>query len=118
MNMDKLASKSSKNFISVDEVCKIIDTCRKRGVSKLEFGPLVLHFGALEHSSAPEQVISVKSKEKLQKEMVNAEKDAVTADEVALREEQMAELWITDPLRAEEMLSAGELTVSGEGDDG
>lgn len=95
----------SKDFISCEEVCKIIEVAAKRGVAELKFGVLELKFGpALSKPTAPGPTIpAFRSENVLQEQQIEHEK-AILSEEIRTREEQVAELMISDPLAAEEMM--------------
>lgn len=112
-----------KRVSSAEEVCLIIEACGEAGVAELKFGDLYLRFGTKtepEHqtthvltprvlgtskkASSPEPAAEIAA---TQSEM--AEK-SLLADEIALREQELAEMFLTDPARAEELLMQGELT--------
>lgn len=97
----------TKGFLSGDAVCSIVDACAKSKVSHFRWGNLEFCFSgslALEPSPfklAPEYA--------LQEQI---EKDEIEREEISTREDQIAELWITNPAKAEEMLEQGELDLS------
>lgn len=106
-----------KTFISGAEICKIIESCAKKGVLELKYGPLHLKFaGKTQEStargpkipteSAPENIIQAQNKE---------QEEALFREELKTRDEQIAELIVTDPLLAEELMAEGELEESNDG---
>lgn len=108
-----------QNFPKADEVCKIIATCRRAGVSSLKLGVLEVVFGA--QSAPPLPVLAQVSKSgaaptpaaEVPEETIRAqhqvEQDSIEEQGIQTREEQIAELIITDPLKAEEMMMDGDL---------
>lgn len=96
---------SEEKALTTQDICAIMEACSKTSVSKLKFGGLSLEF---DRPTNPNRTVE----ENFPVPLVVAEKnerDAILRDEVALREEQIKEMRITDPLRAEELLLAGEL---------
>lgn len=91
--------------LSASEIVYIIRECRKLGVEELQVGPLRAIFGGQAEKkftkSKPDKAVSVKQKE--------IEKKSILADEIDLRDRQIAEMLLEDPLKAEEMIAAGEL---------
>lgn len=111
--------------LSTVDVCAIIKACGEAGVRRLSFDGLRL---SLEKPSSdprpptpnpweigPGPSLATPSvPTPTAPEHSEIEKDTLEADELAIREAQMAELWITNPLRAEELISSGELTGNGQ----
>lgn len=99
------------------EIPGIIESCAKNGVELLRFGGLELKLRPMTLKITPEGTLLVPeptnsehlspSPEIIVQEQQKEEVKAIEQDELALREEQIAELLITDPLRAEEMMEEG-----------
>lgn len=104
-------------MLSGSEICKIINACAKKGVSKLQLGPLLVEFGQQNQTSAPSPV-KLAFPENVIQEQEKESKNALEAEEINLREQQIAELQLTDPLKFEEMLESGQLEPGGDQDDG
>lgn len=117
-----------ENFPKADEICKIIATCRRCGVLKLEMGSIRVIFsgGVAREARLPTEQVpqaasptpeaqvpgqTIQAQQKLEEE--SHEEQAVL-----LREQQIAEMIIEDPLRAEELMEQGELEPIGESTDG
>lgn len=101
-----------ENLLSGDEICKIIEACSKRRVSKLEFGPLKLDFQPPVHAcvnKAPGPAQPDSNPENILREQEQKSKEAIEEEEIRLREEQIAELWLTNPAEAERLMELGEL---------
>lgn len=112
-----------ENFPKADELCRIIATCRRAGVSSLKLGPLEVVFGARsapplhEVTVAPAQAShsevahtpAAQVPEKTIQAQAKIEADSIEEQGIQTREEQIAELLITDPLKAEEMMMEGDL---------
>lgn len=98
----------------------ILESCAKHGVSQLKLGPLEVAFGgpikslaeilppgAAQPETSPENVIQAQHTE---------ERIAHEEQEAATREQQVAELLITDPYLAEQLAEKGELKLPEAGD--
>lgn len=99
-------------FLSAQDICTIVETCAKRRVAKLQFGALLVEFNPEAGSRPSHQApgpAKPEASEEVIREQKTAEEAALTEEEIVTREEQIAELWLTDPLRAEEMLESGDL---------
>lgn len=99
---------TGKNNLSSEAICVIIESCAKHGVAELKFQDLHVKFGKSaiqelgpQNSNSPEAEISEEQHEE-------QTAHAIEKDEVDLREEQLEELFLTDPMAAEEMLRNGE----------
>lgn len=104
-----------KPFLSSEEICRIIEVCSKRGVSYFEYGHLSIE---LTNREAVPAINSKKiSSGNVLQEQEKIEQTELLAEEIKTREEQIAELMITDPLTAEEMIERGELEESEDDDE-
>lgn len=108
--------KSGKPSLTVAEACLIISLSAKEGVSVLKFRGLQVEFGTLskdrpEPPSSPSPwkpgVIPSAAMEVPPHE--EQAKEAAELDELRLREEQIEELLLTDPFKAEELIRDGDL---------
>lgn len=97
-----------KSFISVEDLCKILESCSKMGVAVLKFRDLEVSFTSPQ-SIGPSGQKLPEITENVIREQNQSEKSSVFEDEMDLREQQIAELLITDPLRAEELMAQGDL---------
>lgn len=116
-----------ENFPKAEEICKIIATCRRAGVSSLKFGPLEVVFGARSApvpAVLPQDAIQVavptpaaqdQGKPTPAQEQIEAE--SIEEQGLREREQRISELLIADPLLAEEMMELGDLK-DGESEDG
>lgn len=113
---------ATKNFPSAEEVCKIVDICARNRVAKLKFGPLLVVFDPPEwisHTPAPGPATPVQAPENVILEQQNEEKRSLEEEEINLREQQIAELLVSDPLKAEELMEQGDLVeLDDDGNDG
>lgn len=107
---------STKSLLSAADIVTILEASRKNGVSKLKFDTLEVFFDASLHDgpSGAQTVKSEQSAEQIAHTQNEEEKKAIEADEFSVREDQIAELLISDPLLAEELMLQGDLTESEE----
>lgn len=103
-----------KDFLSGEEVCKIIETCAKNKVYSLKCGPLELSFSPAKELSAPGPTIPASNPEKIIQEQQEEQKKAIEEEELDTREDQIADLLLTDPAKAEELMEQGELEPADE----
>ena len=97
----------TNNFkLSRQDICLIIETCAKNGVTILKFGDLDLNFGKpaepVQIASTPDKAISDANHE------LNT-KNAIEKDEIDLREDAIAHMIVENPVMAEQMLLDEEL---------
>ncbi len=99
----------------------IVKLCVKNGITSLKWGALELDFGEQikqngeQVSLSPQRGQTVKAiTEKQHKEQTTR---SIEDEELLLREQQFAELQLTDPLAAEEMIVNGELSDTTGDDD-
>lgn len=112
---------SKKTSLSCRDVCDIIKVSAKAGVYKLKFKDLHIEFGRpTEGVNSPvQQNIAINPVVDLTGEQhYQQTKNAVEADEVSLREEQLARLLVEDPVKYEELLRDGELSDDMDSSDG
>lgn len=109
--------------LSSQDVSEIIITSAKCGVSRLKFGNLEIEFGKQTNSpetpqgsghvdttSTPDKAISDQTHEQ-------NSLDSLVKDELQTRADQLEQMQIEDPLRAEQMLLDEELEDDDESDD-
>lgn len=121
-----------ENFPKADDICKILAACRKSGVDSIEVGPLKATFArfarvsepACEASPSPQPISGASPTPEAQvpgqtiQAQQKLEEDSHEEQGIQTREQQIAELMITDPLLAEELMERGELEPIGESTDG
>ena len=103
---------------SVD-ICNILDACFRNGVTRLTFGGLNVSFVTLpkmEHESVSAETIAEEVLGNTIQAQQQAENLSHEEQGILLREDQIAELLISDPAKAEEMMMYGELEPEGEDD--
>lgn len=120
--MAKATVKPATKALDSTEVCVIIESCAKHGVTSLKWGALEISFTPSgkrpEETLANEQAgadLAIKAHQTIpdaeisDKRHAENNKDALELNEIELREEQLAELQITDPLAAEQLIRDGDL---------
>lgn len=102
---------------TAQDLASIIDTCGKAGVSRLKIGDLDIWFGRPAEptlSSPGELHAATQAPEAEISDLLEKEARAALARDVdQMREEELSELWLTDPVLAERLRIEGEM-----GDDG
>lgn len=96
-------------LLSSKEVCDIVRTCEAAGVAHFSLGTLVIDFGKKAEARipvlAPEAAIS--------DAQTTIAKEALEQDELTIKQDQLAQMFVEDPARAEALLLAGELEENG-----
>jgi len=105
------------------QVCEILKACGEVAVTELKFGGLhvkfspkaeVPSFADLAHARAMQASMDMTPAPQSATEIAGIQTQeaahALQRDETFLRREQIADLWITNPAKAEELLANGELT--------
>lgn len=118
---------SKNSSLTARDIALILDACNKADVRVMKYAGLYLEFWP-KRPQAPEpgvtqpelhlpelHTIPVTEITAIQKQQ---SKESLFQGEQALKEDQIAELWITDPYKAEQMLANGELDESIGRDDG
>lgn len=100
---------TDKIVLSSLDICTIIEACAEYQVTKLKFGDLYLELGRhTPRATVPTQSFSPGTAiPEINHDQIN--QDSIETDEVRLREAEIAELMLTDPRKAEEMIENGEL---------
>lgn len=114
---------SENSSLTAGDIGLILKACKATGVTTLKFGDLCVEFGNKPVPShlaeslhlPPLHTIPVTEITEIQKQQ---SKESLFQSEQALKEDQIAELWITDPYKAEQMLANGELDEPIGRDDG
>lgn len=111
---------SQQKSLDPDQIARIIEASALHGVTLLKFGDLEIWFGphvkpgtTPAHPSAEvpnvETPIHTPVAEMTEKQHDDANAKAIEQNEIDLREQQIAELLITDPEEAEKLIRQGEL---------
>jgi len=110
-----------KNGLDSKQVCDIIESCAKSRVVKLKFGDLEIEFAQcgsnqpsiLEGMTNPQETAPTNSKTPeaaiSDQQHEDRNKEALESDELNLRDDQMAELLLVNPVAHEEMVASGDL---------
>lgn len=107
--------------LTAADICAIIKTCGEAGVVRLRFQDLRLSFDKPSKDTRPpapepfwvgpgptELPLTVATMTAPEHDQI--QNDGLVSDELAVREQQIEDLLITDPAKAEELIAQGELT--------
>lgn len=104
---------ANTSFLKAEDVCTILDACSRNGVRELKFLGLEVSLGkpvsVLEPELAPGPINPATNPEHVIQVQASLETESQTEQELATRDLQIAELLITDPLAAEQLMESGEL---------
>lgn len=114
-------------LLKAEEVCRIISTCAKSNVAVLKYGDLYVRFGpnseprkkkASKPDAIPENPTATDpdprtSDTAISENAEEIERETHERDELNLREQQIQESAITNPLEFENMLASGDLEDDG-----
>lgn len=100
--------------VPISELCDLIRACGASGVADLSFGTLHIQFHAPdtkreEHQWPVHDDQADLPEENREQRSVADEKEAIEADELQLREDQLAMALLENPAEFEKLLVAGEL---------
>lgn len=103
----------AESSLSADEICRILEASAKAGVRVLKFGTLEATFEpsgvvpptATDQRPAPPTPAAEIAEPNHERQT----RESIELDELALREDQVGELLLSDPLEAERLISEGEL---------
>lgn len=88
-------------------MCRILEACATNKVFELQFGELIVKFGAsMDQSKQTLPALTQEDHDKLNDAQVQT-------DASVLRQQEIDELLLTDPEKYEELLQKGELNVNG-----
>ena len=120
----RTATRSSiKRRLQGKEICEIIRTSHTCGVRLIQIGDLKVEFGTQTepggvsgspYPRANNAVFGKPSPDLSEDEHSSQTKEALEIEELRLREQQLAQMLIEDPSRAEELLMDGELEDDGD----
>jgi hypothetical protein len=94
-----------KKSLTVEDICAILGSCDKNGVAALKFGDLQVEF----FDKQPETSVAHTSAPEIAAEQSKIHNSALVEEEIRTREQQLEELFLTDPLEAERLLAKGDL---------
>ena len=105
----------TKKGLTLEELCAILKACGEARVTELKFGDLHVHFGKAAQmetnqvGSHVDMAPDPRAAKEIAGNQIKEAKRSLELDEMRVRNEQISELFLTDPLRAEELLRNGEL---------
>lgn len=100
------STKCEKKHLSISNICNIIKSCRKSGVLFFKFGELELSFEKNYTSTSPEQKICERNNTKI---LEKEENETLFQKEADLKETQLAEMLINDPVQYEKLIEQGDV---------
>ena len=105
---------AEKNNLTAVDICSILKTCSVSRVMKLKYHGLEVDFSASlneepTYTNYGNKRLSKKSEAALSEVQIATAKDSLVNEEFRIKEEQLAELLITNPAQAEQMLIDGAL---------
>lgn len=90
--------------LKIADICRLIKVCHETGVTKVEFGNLVVQFATKEPGAdTPKQEFSIP------RQVVETEAEAIASHEVKIKEDKLDLLLIENPAEYERLVLAGEL---------
>jgi hypothetical protein len=95
------------NLLTPDSICNIIKACSQAGVNEFVYGGLKIRFGAIINDYPLATTCTSVINASNQASKANAE--SLLEDEVSLREKQISEAILLDPVGFEEMIKNGDL---------
>lgn len=116
----------SEKKLSSSAIERIIKTCGEVGVSELKFGDLHVRFDKPVNRAQEDRDFRSEVSEtpfsqpdtEISAIQEQAYKESLERDEVALREEQLSQMFIEDPAQAERLLLDGKLSEEADEHDG
>lgn len=110
----------AQGFLNAEDICKILKASRESGVLSLKCGPLEVCFGpspaaalADAHISGAAPTPAAEDLGQITQAQQKAEEASLLEEEINTKDDQIAEMLITDPLRFEELMERGELEPGG-----
>ena len=102
--------------LSGEEIVKIIDACAKRKVVKLKLGDLELDFQPRPTQSPAMGPATPAPSPQVLAEQIQEQERSILKDETDVKEEQLAELQLTNPAEYERLILAGQIELNEEND--
>ncbi len=109
---EKPANGLEKNTLSAESIVDLIKISAASGLTSLKFGDLQLEFGP---KKIPDASTASRTEIPDEKAIAQLSKEALEDQELALRQEQIDNMLVEDPLRAEELIAQGELVPDDDG---
>lgn len=114
INKPDSTKKSDKSLLKFKELCILIELGDRHNLSKLKFGEVEIDFGkpakSAEKALIPSPTPTAEEMAAIQIES----KQQLVSDELATRDDQIEQMLIEDPSKAEEMIADGELDADDE----
>lgn len=111
------------SLLKAEELCRIISTCARSNVASLKLGDLQVEFGTKPKPKAKEYVAPVDptsadpdsslTEAEISERTQAIDKGTLERDEIFLREQQIQELPLTNPLEFEAALASGDFEDDG-----
>lgn len=98
----------AKNTLSSRDICDILEACAKSKVTSLQFGGLIVSFGTPAASTIPNEEKS-NAVTTITEQHETSTRAAIEHDELVLREDQLANALVENPVLFEQMIKDGEL---------
>lgn len=102
-----------KSVLSVADICRILKACGEASVTELKFGDLHVRRDSQSPAAAPSASVEPAPAPPPTAEIVETQRKeserAQIQAEVTLRQQQLSQMLIEDPLEAERLLSQGDL---------
>ena len=106
-----------EGFPNGEDICNILDACARNGVTRIKLegfeAELVVSIPHIERIVEPQPTSAEEVRGNTIQAQQVVENQSLEEQELALKEEQIAEMLIVDPLRAEELMAMGELEPTG-----
>lgn len=103
-------------MLAPDQIVGIIKACAEHGVHSIKFGNFEMQIGPKANLGATTVVVEPPSTpekssvaEMTAKQHAEQNAKSIEEIEISMREQQIAELLVTDPLAAERLIESGEL---------
>lgn len=100
---------SEKKTLTAKDVCDIIESCAKHGITELKFGDLQLGFKPKTESHVTAPLTNPTGEEIPETKHEEQTKAALEQDEATLKADRMNQMFLEDPLAAESLLENEEL---------
>ena len=116
VKVQKRAKNNENKRFTAKELGEIIRECKQQGVSELSFGDLRVLFGTSANKDLTQE-IPAKAQPITTSQHEVQNKEAIEQAELEYRDQQIAELMITNPLEAERLINSEELVEDDLDDD-